>query len=112
MQTDEQPIRGWGVDRRIEDRPGYPLEQQRWPDHDVRAGLPPYAPTVPLRGLSGVIRRRAYRLPDWKPRRWLLLMLGDRVDAFESRLTPLHVVIAGGVISLAAGASMWWRPRR
>ena len=103
----EMPIPGWGVDRRIEARPGYPLEQERRVDHDTLAGLPPYTETIPLHGLSGVLKRLAYQYPDWKPRRWMLLMLSDRVDKLESKLTPRNLAIMGGVASLAAGLGAW-----
>ena len=51
-------------------------------------GQAPYTVTVPLKGLSGVLRRAAYKVPDWKPRRWLMLLVADRLDALEARLTP------------------------
>lgn len=35
--------------------------------------------------MSGWLRRRAYRLPDHRARRWLLLMVADRLDALEHR---------------------------
>ena len=110
---DEMPIPGWGVDRRIEDRPGYPLEQERYASHDTSSGgWPPYTETIPLHGLSGVLKRLAYRYPDWKPRRWMLLTLSDRVDKFETQLTPRNLAIVGGFASLAAGIGAWLGLRR
>lgn len=98
------PIPGWGIDRAIENRPGYPLEQERHVDHDTLSGQAPYTVTIPLHGLSGVIRKAAYELPDWKPRRWMMLMLADRVDAIESKLTTRNLLMAGGVLgALTAG---------
>jgi hypothetical protein len=87
MEQMEIPIPGWGIDRNPARRPGHPLEQERHVGHDTVQGAAPYTDTVPLKGLSGLIRRAAYRLPDWKPRRWMLLTLADRVDALEARLT-------------------------
>jgi hypothetical protein len=107
----EVPIPGWGVDRRIEQRPGYPLEQEWRVDHDTLGGMPPYVQTVPLRGLSGSLRRVAYQLPDWKPRRWMLMRLADRIDAFEAALTPRTLLLAGGLVG-AAAALLGWRSRR
>ncbi len=106
------PIPGWGIDRRIAARPGYPLEQEHHIDHDTLNGLPPYTETIPLRGLSGVVRRLAYRHPDWQPRRWMLLMLSDRIDKLESKLTPRNLAILGGIASLVAGVGVWARGRR
>jgi hypothetical protein len=34
-------------------------------------------------GLSGMLRRLAYRVPEHRARRWMLLMLADRVDIIE-----------------------------
>src|SRR5579859_14753 len=39
----------------------------------------------PPRGLSGMMRRAAYRVPDYEPKRWALLLFADRVDALEHR---------------------------
>jgi hypothetical protein len=42
----------------------------------------------PPRGLSGLLRKRAYRIPDYRARRWMLLLLADRIDAIESLILP------------------------
>lgn len=110
MQID-MPIPGWGVDRAIENRPGHPLEQERRVDHDTMQGQKPYTDTIPLKGLSGLIRAAAYRVPDWKPRRWLMLMLADRIDVLESKLTPRNLLVAGGIGSVIAGV-LFARRRR
>jgi hypothetical protein len=107
MEDGNLPIPGWGIDRRIEDRPGYPLEQERHVAHDTLSGLPPYNVTIPLHGLSGVLKRLAYRYPDWKSRRWMLLMLSDRVDKLESKLTRRNLARLGGAPRLAAGSGAW-----
>jgi hypothetical protein len=61
--------------------------------------MPPvFGTAVPLRGLSGVVRRLAYRLPDHYPSHWLLMMVGDRVEAWGHRVVrymPLALPIAG-----------------
>jgi hypothetical protein len=49
--------------------------------------MPPvFGTSTPLRGLSGVVRRMAYTLPDHYPSHWLLKMLGDRVEVWETRV--------------------------
>lgn len=48
-------------------------------------------------GLSGALRRVAYGIPDYRVKRWLLLLVADRVDAFEYnlvRLPPSPMVMA------------------
>jgi hypothetical protein len=102
MEPNDMPIPGWGVDRDPQNRPGYPLEQERRIGFDTVQGVPPYTTTVPLKGLSGLIRQAAYKLPDWKPRRWMMLLMADRVDMLESRLTPRNLLVAGGIGGLAA----------
>ncbi len=67
-------------------RPGVPME--RHPATPLPFGRPlgpARSSAVPLRGLSGLIRRAAYRTPEHRARHWLLLTLGDRVDALERR---------------------------
>ena len=98
---DRLEIAGWGIDRRIEDRPGHPLEQPRPPQRSTATDLPAYADTIPLKGLSGLLRRLAYRWPDWKPRKWMTLMLADRVDVLESKLRPRNFLVAAGMIVTA-----------
>ncbi|HWE31199.1 MAG TPA: hypothetical protein VHB97_24500 [Polyangia bacterium] len=102
METTHAPVPGWGVDRNPQNRPGYPLEQERHVGFDTVQGVPPYTDTVPLKGLSGIIRRAAYAVPDWKPRRWMMLMLADRIDVIESKLTPRNLLVAGGMAGAIA----------
>jgi hypothetical protein len=115
-----------GVDARPESRPGVPMEYL--PPHaaehapalaaqrgsgarvfvdPTRAGLTPvYGATQPPRALSGWIRRAAYRFPDYKVKRWLLLLLAERVDVQERRLgrwarSPIAWAAAFGVAAAA-----------
>lgn len=112
----QQPsnIIGWGADAALENRPGVPEELPPQPIGYSRLGGPPpqtigeptaksfdrpvtatYGTTVPLRGLSGVVRRMAYRTPTYKPRRWLMLMLADRIDVIEHNVVPMTLVLGG-----------------
>jgi hypothetical protein len=53
----------------------------------------------PARGVSGAIRRVAYRLPEHRAGRWALLLLADRVDVVEHRaawLVPAAVALGVG----------------
>lgn len=48
---------------------------------------PVFGTTLPLSGLSGAIRRFAYRrYSEGRAAHWLLLILGDRVDAVEQHV--------------------------
>lgn len=96
---------GWGSDHSPLDRPGVPREsdppqplasahwlrpEQQQSDTQPLVGhgmqlTPVFSSAVPARGVSGALRRLAYRIPDYRARRWLLLMVADRVDVLEHR---------------------------
>jgi hypothetical protein len=69
---------------------------------DVGALTPIFSTAVPPRGLSGLMRRRAYAIPEHQARRWLLLLLSDRVDVWENRLRR-HPGVATGLGAAALG---------
>jgi hypothetical protein len=119
----------WGVDRDPSRRPGVPMMRQD-PQPLLNARFPPerqpgqpasplhgrpnkpmppvFGTALPLRGLSGAIRRLAYSYPDHKPRHWMLKLLGDRVESWGYRTRKYLPV----VLPLAAGAWLLSRPRR
>jgi hypothetical protein len=97
-------IPGWGADLDPADRPSVPREQydpdaegpppdrqpERWPrersiEHER---LPPvFGTSCPPKGLSGAIRKIAYRrYSEARAAHWLLLLGADRIDAWESHL--------------------------
>lgn len=67
-----------------------PERQAGAEDHLIRAGLERPTPVVgsgqPPRGVSGMMRRAAYEVPEHYARHWMLLMLADRVDVLEDGL--------------------------
>jgi hypothetical protein len=113
---------GWGIDLPRENRPGYPKENDppqpmgnaHWiePEQQVSGDLsvkdalrpvtPAYGTVVPPRGLSGAMRRLAYEIPPYKARRWMLLLLADRVDVLEHNVAPLATLL-GGAAAVALG---------
>ena len=100
-------IHGWGVDLDPKDRPAVPKERfdpagtgahwdfperqpERWPrerSSEHKFLTPVFGTACPPKGLSGAIRRYAYRYSEGRLAHWLLLVLGDRVDVLESRVT-------------------------
>lgn len=118
---------GWGSDHNPLDRPGVPHETQppeplasaHWlvPDQQraeteplVGQGLkltPVFSSALPARGVSGALRRIAYRIPDYRAKRWLLLMVADRVDVLEHRKGRLLGALA--VVSLLGLGAFTWR---
>lgn len=100
-------IPGWGVDLDPADRPSFPRErfdpgatgahwefpdrqEETYPrERSIEHGiLPPVFGTVaPLHGVSGLIRRTAYkRYSEARLAHWLLLIAGDRVDALGAQV--------------------------
>jgi hypothetical protein len=112
-RTSEQlraEIPGWGADLDPADRPAWPQElpvgaatgaHWEFPERQSHRGfrersvehefLPPvFGTSVPLRGLSGAVRRLAYaRFSEARAAHWLILLAGDRIDAIESHLRSL-----------------------
>jgi hypothetical protein len=97
-----QHIQGWGADLDRKDRPAVPMERTpprfiHPPGHipqqarnvevfvsPERPGITPIFGTAqPPRGLSGMIRRLAYKMTENDIRHWLLLYAADRVDVVE-----------------------------
>jgi len=99
-------IPGWGVDLDPKDRPAVPKERfdpsatgahwhfpERQPEvyprersTEHRFLTPVFGTVCPPRGLSGAVRRLAYRYSEGRLAHWALLLLGDRIDVVESRL--------------------------
>jgi hypothetical protein len=102
----EQKIVGWGADLDPEKRPGVPREKfdpaatgahwkfperqpeiyprERSPEHEFLT--PVFGTTCPPRGISGAIRRYAYRFSEGRTAHWMLLVIADRVDVFENNV--------------------------
>jgi len=119
-------IPGWGADLDPKDRPSVPRERfdpaasgSRWtyPDEQKPVGYrersiehakltPVFGTAQPLKGPSGAIRRYAYEnFSEGRAAHWLLLVLGDRVDAMGSHLRsfatlrPDNPITETGVLS-------------
>jgi hypothetical protein len=100
--------------------PADPVRQRVTEPHFKREGLDELTPVVgtaqPPRGLSGVLRGIAYRMPEHQSRHWLMLLAADRVDVMEHRLAgPLRASgLALGVAFGAAtvGMTLWRRRTR
>jgi hypothetical protein len=74
---------------------------------------PVFGTAVPPHGLSGLVRRAAYRYPDHFMRHWTMLLLADRVDLWEHRARKLVKVAAPAVaiVAVAAGLRELWARR-
>lgn len=107
--ADRSAVTGWGADLDHAQRPAYPMERTpprltnvHWDQPSAqpvtvevlvsteRPGITPiFGTTVPPRGLSGVVRRLAFKASENDVRRWMLLLLADRIDVVEGVLQDL-----------------------
>jgi hypothetical protein len=117
---------GRAVDAAARARPGVPrerigsgagagwarAEQQRGAGALSRQGLratAAFGSAQPPRGLSGIVRRAAYRIREHRASRWALLLAADRLDVLEHRVSrslwilPAAVAFAAGYAAVARG---------
>ncbi|MDF2449552.1 MAG: hypothetical protein K0R26_2056 [Bacteroidota bacterium] len=101
---DYTKINGWGVDHDPENEPTYPIKKYTGDDHQrknwsrpplqkttveiLKSTERPYNTAVfgsvyPPKGLSGAIRRLAFKYSENMYRHWLPLLLADRIDVIE-----------------------------
>lgn len=130
-QADRSAITGWGADLDHAQRPAYPMERTpprlhnlHWDQpsaqpHTVevlhsteRPGITPvFGTTLPPRGLSGHLRRLAFKASENDVRRWMLLLLADRIDVVEGVIEDLlHGHVPNLLGEMGAGAA--WRYNR
>jgi hypothetical protein len=100
-------IPGWGADLNKEDRPSVPKlkfletgahwdfperQPEKWPRErsvEHRFLTPVFGTAQPPRGLSGAMRKFAYRFSEGRTAHWMILLYADRVDAGEHHLRSL-----------------------
>ncbi|HEY0167277.1 MAG TPA: hypothetical protein VGB75_09555 [Jatrophihabitans sp.] len=119
-------IPGWGADLDPKDRPSVPRErldpgasgahwdfperqEEKWPrERSIEHAFltPVFGTSCPPTGLSGVIRKYAYRrYSEARAAHWLLLIFADRVNSVEANLAsmvssrPDNPVTETGVLS-------------
>jgi hypothetical protein len=96
-------VNGWGVDADPKNDPTYPYRQRGGDDHSGQWDRPPLQETdveilqsiehvrtpavlgtsTPPSGLSGMVRRGAFRWSESNWMHWLLLMGADRINVVE-----------------------------
>jgi hypothetical protein len=108
-------IPGWGMDADPENDPTYPMKRANGADHlrlnYERAPQQPrdieilqsverpdvtrvFGTSTPPSGLSGAIRRYAYKYSEATTTHWMTLILADRIDVIQGKLNDLkHGVI-------------------
>ncbi|MGN6093224.1 MAG: hypothetical protein ACTHOL_12795 [Luteibacter jiangsuensis] len=129
MNRPQDRIPGWGADLDRANRPAVPMERTpprldgvHWGDPEPQISNveilqstehfkrpPVFGTSVPPRGVSGWIRRRAFRHSENDLRHWLMLLFADRVDVVESLASDARrsprvrsaVMIAGATLAAA-----------
>lgn len=125
-------IKGWGIDSDPDNDPTYPMKTRTDVEQEgytwERPPLQPatveilhsverpnltavFGTAVPPRGLSGKIRREAYKYSESSYGRWVPLILADRVDVIEGLLEDLK---SGKIPNLFAemGLAADWKYNR
>lgn len=103
-------IKGWGIDADPKNEPTYPMKKYTGDDHkrlnyekasqqpvnvevlhsNERPGITRvFGTSSPPSGLSGVIRRLAFKFSESEYGHWLPLLLADRINAVEGLLDDL-----------------------
>jgi len=107
---DYEQIPGWGMDADPENEPTYPMKNYTGDDHNrINYERPAQQPdsieilmsnerpaltrffgtSVPPSGLSGIIRRYAFKHSEDRYRHWIPLILADRINVAEGLLEDL-----------------------
>src|SRR5918996_4496431 len=110
IAKDPSQIKGWGVDADMNNDPTYPMKHRNNGEHagyswerplqqpitvevlhsNERSDLTSvFGTSTPPSGLSGVIRRIAFKYSESSYGHWLPLMLADRVGVLEGVLDDL-----------------------
>lgn len=120
-------IPGWGADLDPKDRPSVPRmvfdpsatgahwdfperQPEKWPrersiEHEM---LPPvFGTSTPPRGLSGAVRRYAYRYSEGRAAHWLLLLGADRINSIESHLISFATLRPDNPVTQTGIRSEW-----
>jgi hypothetical protein len=83
---------------------------------ELRELTPVFSSALPPKGLSGLLRRAAYEVPEHRATHWALLLLGDRVDVLEHRLRralPVFLpLLTVGLLTAALARPRFRRRRR
>lgn len=104
-------IPGWGIDADPENDPTYPMKHWNGADHErthyekapqqpvnvevfhsiERPGITSvFGTSTPPSGLSGAIRRHAYKYSEATATHWMTLILADRVDVVQGIINDLR----------------------
>jgi hypothetical protein len=108
--TSDAEIEGWGIDADPENEPTYPMKHYTGADHDRLNYERPlqqeqheeilmsierpsitrvFGTSTPPQGVSGMLRRYAFKFSEASSAHWMTLILADRVNAVEGIVDDL-----------------------
>jgi hypothetical protein len=132
MDSRVMDIPGWGMDADPENDPTYPMKRYNGADHErlnyVKAPQQRqtievfhsierpnitrvFGTSTPPAGLSGAVRRYAYKFSEATATHWMTLILADRIDVIEGKINDLK----NGVLPnpwIERGWSAEWKHNR
>jgi hypothetical protein len=132
---DRDTIPGWGADLDPANRPAVPMEHspprlpglhwdtpaEQMTDVEILHSIerpsitPVYGTSCPPSGLSGWIRRRAFRHSENNLRHWMMLLAADRVNVAEGLLHDARRspgARSAAIAVVGVGLVAWWLRRR
>lgn len=109
LDKDMSHIKGWGIDANPKNDPTYPMRQRSedsgssvWERPALQTGgvevlrsierpyiTATFGTASPPMGLSGIIRRLAFKLSEGSVGHWLSLLLADRVNVAEGLVSDI-----------------------
>jgi hypothetical protein len=125
---DVSQIKGWGIDADPKNEPTYPMKHYTGDDHQrINWKRPPLQPQTvevlhsnerpymtatfgtssPPSGLSGMIRRFAFRYSESSYAHWLPLVLADRINVIEGIIDDLKMGIVPNILAEKGWKAEW-----
>jgi hypothetical protein len=110
IANNHKDIKGWGIDADPENDPTYPMKHYNGADHQrlnyerypqqpinvelLKSNERPavtrvFGTSTPPSGLSGMLRRYAFRFSEGSSGHWMTLILADRINVVEGLIDDL-----------------------
>ncbi|MGZ8541011.1 MAG: hypothetical protein ACXWV6_10220 [Chitinophagaceae bacterium] len=121
-------VKGWGIDFNPEDEPTYPMKHYTGDDHkrldyerpplqelntdeyhsNERPGMSAvFGVTVQPSGVSGMMRKKAFKYSENHYGHWLLLMAADRVNVVEGIIADIKRGHFPNIFLEKGGKAQW-----
>jgi len=126
-------VEGWGVDANLENDPTYPIKRRTNAEHKGYSWERPqqqpsnvevlhsnerpnltaaFGTSTPPSGLSGMLRRFAFRFSESSYGHWLPLMLADRINVVEGCIDDLRHGKVPNLIAECGWRAEWQHNRK